>query len=107
MTSRLAQNSEIIAMLAGGMPFKRLLRPYFVASGLILGVALALSHAIAPRVNEQKLAFEEAFVHTAVHVHGRNFYRETKPGEIVYFGASITAEARGTNFNSSPGKETT
>ena len=26
-TSRLAQNSEIIAMLAGGMPFKRLFRP--------------------------------------------------------------------------------
>ena len=27
-TSRLAQNSEIVAMLAGGMPFKRLFRPY-------------------------------------------------------------------------------
>ena len=98
VTSRLAQNSEIIAMLAGGMPFKRLLRPYFVASGLILGVALALSHAIAPRVNEQKLAFEEAFVHTAVHVHGRNFYRETKPGEIVYFRSVNYSRGTGYKF---------
>ena len=30
-TSRLAQNSEIIAMLAGGMPFRRLFRPYSVS----------------------------------------------------------------------------
>ena len=41
-TSRLAQNSEIVAMLAAGMPFKRLFRPYFYASGLLVALALVI-----------------------------------------------------------------
>jgi len=84
-TSRLAQNSEIVAMLAGGMPFKRLFRPYFYAAGLLVALALMLGHWIVPRANEQKLAFEESFVNTAVHVKDRNLYREVAPGTIVYF----------------------
>lgn len=34
-TSKLANNSEIIAMLAGGMSFRRLMRPYMVSAGFI------------------------------------------------------------------------
>lgn len=34
-TSKLAGNSEIIAMLACGMSFKRLLRPYMISAALI------------------------------------------------------------------------
>ena len=34
-TSKLASNSEIIAMLACGMSFKRLLRPYLISAALI------------------------------------------------------------------------
>lgn len=84
-TSRLAQNSEIIAMLAGGMPFRRLFRPYFIASTLLLGLALVLNHAVVPRSNEQKLAFEQSFINKSVHVKDRNLYREVAPGTIVYF----------------------
>ncbi len=84
-TSRLAQKSEIVAMLAGGMPFGRLLRPYFFASSLLVAIALLLSHVVVPRANEQKLAFEESFVNTSVHVKDRNLYREVAPGTVVYF----------------------
>ena len=34
-TSNLAANTEIVAMLASGMSFRRLLRPYMVAAGII------------------------------------------------------------------------
>ena len=84
-TSRLAQNSEIIAMLAGGMPFRRLFRPYFIASGLLLGMSLVLNHSVVPRSNEQKLAFEQSFINKAIHVKDRNLYREVAPGTIAYF----------------------
>ena len=84
-TSRLAQNSEIIAMLAGGMPFRRLFRPYFIASGFLLGLALVLNHSVVPRSNEQKLAFEQSFINKAIHVKDRNLYREVAPGTIAYF----------------------
>ena len=35
-TSKLAGNSEIIAMLAGGVSFKRLMVPYFISATIIL-----------------------------------------------------------------------
>lgn len=95
VTSRLAQNSEIIAMLAGGMPFKRLMRPYFLSSGIILIVALAFSHMLVPRANESKLAFEEAYINTSIHVKGRNFYREVTPGTVVYFRSVNYGRATG------------
>ena len=82
-TSRLAQNSEIVAMLSGGMPFKRLFRPYVYASLLLVSLAMVLGHWVVPRANEQKLAFEESFVNTSVHVKDRNLYREVAPGTIV------------------------
>ena len=94
-TSRLAQNSEIVAMLAGGMPFKRLFRPYFMASGLLMVLALALAHVIVPKANEQKLAFEESFVKTTVHVQDRNLYREVEPGTVVYFRSVNYGRATG------------
>ena len=94
-TSRLAQNSEIVAMIAGGMPFKRLFRPYFMASGLLMVLALALAHVIVPKANEQKLAFEESFVKTTVHVQDRNLYREVEPGTVVYFRSVNYSRATG------------
>ena len=104
-TSRLAQNSEIVAMLAGGMPFKRLFRPYFMASGLLVALALMLAHVIVPKANEQKLAFEESFVKTTVHVQDRNLYREVEPGTMVYFRSVNYSRAQGTSCNWSSGTD--
>ena len=42
-TSKLADNSEIIAMLASGISFKRLLVPYMVSAGIIAGVNFYLN----------------------------------------------------------------
>lgn len=97
-TSRLAQNSEIVAMLSGGMPFKRLFRPYFLASGMLVLLALVLSHVVVPRANEQKLAFEESFVNTSVHVKDRNLYREVSPGTVVYFRSINYGRGTGYKF---------
>jgi len=97
-TSRLAQNSEIIAMLSGGMPFRRLFRPYFLASGILLVMSLCISHWVVPRANGQKLAFEQAYVHTSVHVQDKNLYREVAPGTIVYFRSVNYQRATGYKF---------
>ena len=43
-TSKLAGNSEIIAMLSTGMSFKRLLRPYLMSAAIIAALTLSLIH---------------------------------------------------------------
>lgn len=57
-TSKLAENSEIIAMFASGVSFKRLLRPYMVSAALIAMMTYVLSAYIIPVGNETRIAFE-------------------------------------------------
>lgn len=84
-TSRLAQRSEIIAVLAGGISFQRLLRPYFMASTILVVGSLFLAHIVLPFTNERKLDFEVEYIHKEFHIAEQHLYREIHPGTIVYF----------------------
>ena len=88
-TSRLAQHTEIIAMLSGGMAFRRFLRPYFVAASVLVALSLFLTHYVVPLANQNKLDFEMQWIHIDFHVKDQNLYREVSPGTIAYF-RSIT-----------------
>lgn len=60
-TSKLADNSEIIAMLAAGISFRRLVKPYLLAAGFIAVLSYALSAYIIPNGNAKRLAFEQKY----------------------------------------------
>ena len=59
-TSKLAGNSEIIAMLACGMSFKRLLRPYLISAALIALLNFYLGSYIIPKGTVVRHDFESA-----------------------------------------------
>ncbi len=61
-TSRLASNSEIISILNAGVSFRRIMRPYLIASGLIAVTHLFLNHFIIPVSNETRLDFFHAYI---------------------------------------------
>ena len=82
-TSRMAANSEIIAILSGGVSFHRMMVPYIVAASIIALVSLGLNLYVIPRSNQQRLLFEREFVkdkRTAV----RDVHYQISPGEFVY-----------------------
>ena len=82
-TSRMAANSEIIAILSGGVSFHRMMVPYIVASSIIALVSLGLNLYVIPRSNQQRLLFEREFVkdkRTAV----RDVHYQIAPGQFVY-----------------------
>ena len=58
-TSKLADNSEIIAMFASGISFRRLMRPYMISAGIIAAMTFALSAYVIPQGNKTRLAFEQ------------------------------------------------
>ena len=62
-TSRLAKNSEIIAVLGAGVSFRRLLRPYLIAGGLLALVHLVGSHYFIPIGNKTYINFENTYIH--------------------------------------------
>jgi lipopolysaccharide export system permease protein len=97
-TSKLAQNTEIIAMLSGGMSFPRLLRPYFLASTVLVTLSLMLSHYVVPQANKDKLDFEVEWIHVNFHVKDQNLYREVAPGTIAYFRSITYSRNTGYRF---------
>ncbi len=57
-TSKLAENSEIIAMMSTGISIGRLLRPYLVASALLAAISFYLGSEVIPRGSVKRLEFE-------------------------------------------------
>ena len=97
-TSRLAQQTEIIAMLSGGMAFRRFLRPYFVAASVLVALSLLLTHCVVPLANQSKLDFEMQWIHVDFHVKDQNLYREVSPGTIAYFRSITYSRKTGYRF---------
>ena len=61
-TSNLAANTEIIAMLASGMSFRRLLRPYMVSALIIALATYVLNGFVIPVGNRVRLDFENRYI---------------------------------------------
>ena len=62
-TSRMAYNSEIIAMFNSGMNFRRFLRPYIFCGIAAVAVLLYANYWMVPETNKRKLAFEDKYIH--------------------------------------------
>ena len=85
ITSKLAGNSEIIAMLSGGMSFGRLMRPYMLSALLIAIFTFILGIYIIPPANKERLDFEQQYVKgTNYYNSSKNIHYQLSPGNFVY-----------------------
>ncbi|MCF8345825.1 MAG: LptF/LptG family permease [Bacteroidales bacterium] len=99
-TSRMAYNTEIIAILNSGMSFRRLLRPYLISSLVIAALSFYLNDQVIPGANAVKLQFEEEFIHNRpVRWKTRNFHRQIEPGVYIYLENYSTISEGGYNFS--------
>ena len=83
-TSKLAENSEIIAMFSTGMSFKRLMRPYMISAALIAILTYILGAYIIPRGSETRLDFENQYKKKKKVEYVRNVQMEVAEGVIAY-----------------------
>ncbi|MBQ9310821.1 MAG: LptF/LptG family permease [Bacteroidales bacterium] len=84
-TSRMASNSEFIAMLSGGISYARLLVPYVGCAILIACLSLGLNLYVIPNSNVKRTAFEEKNIRTGRDkTRMRNVHYQIAPGEFVY-----------------------
>ena len=83
-TSKLAGNSEIIAMLAAGVSFKRLLRPYLLSAALIAAVNFYLGGYVIPKGNQVKMEFESKYKNKKMTLSANNVQLMVAPGVIAY-----------------------
>ena len=83
-TSKMAANTEIIAILAGGISFKRMLWPYFISSAAIALFTLILNLYVIPPCNKGRLDFENKYVKQKHEALGRNIHYQIEPGIFLY-----------------------
>ena len=82
-TSVMASNSEIIAILSGGVSYHRMMVPYMVAAGLIAALSLGLNLYVIPRSNATRLQFENKYVKQRGFFN-RDIHYQIDPGTFVY-----------------------
>ena len=83
-TSKLAENSEIIAMMSTGMSFKRLLRPYMVSAAIISVLTFGMGAYVIPKGNVTRLNFEDKYKKKKKQEYVRNVQVEVDSGVIAY-----------------------
>ena len=83
-TSKLAGNSEIIAMLASGISFKRLLRPYMISCALLSALSYYLSAYVIPHGTIVRHNFETLYQNRKTNTSAGNIQLVVEPGVIVY-----------------------
>ncbi len=83
-TSKLAGNSEIVAMLAAGVSFKRLLRPYMFSCVLIAMLSYYLSAYVIPHGTVIRQNFEVKYKNKTNITSAENVQLQVGKGIIAY-----------------------
>lgn len=98
-TSKLAENSEIIAMFASGVSFKRLLRPYLISAGFIALLTYILGAYIIPVGNETRLAFEVKHNRKKETKSAHNIQLQVDENTVAYIERYETRNSMGYRFS--------
>lgn len=85
-TTKLAENSEIIAMLSTGTSFARIVRPYMISAAIIALLNYGLGSYIIPRGNVKRVKFENKYKNRGRQDFSANVQLEVDSGVIAYFG---------------------
>src|SRR5574344_1031299 len=83
-TSKMAGNSEIIAILAAGVSFKRLMRPYMISCVLISCMSYVLSAEVIPHGTVIRQNFESMYKNKKKNTSAENVQLQVGRGVIAY-----------------------
>jgi lipopolysaccharide export system permease protein len=98
-TSKLAGNSEIIAMLAAGVSFKRLMRPYMISCVLISLLSFYLSAYVIPHGTVIRQNFETTYKNKRKNTAADNVQLQVGQGVIAYIQHYDNLMKRGYGFS--------
>ncbi|MDZ4838610.1 MAG: LptF/LptG family permease [Bacteroidota bacterium] len=87
-TSRLANQSEIIAILSSGISYYRFLRPYILVALLLACVDIGLKNYVFPKAYSKVLAFEDRFIVRGYQYSYKNIHRKL-PNNQYFYAKSI------------------
>ena len=103
-SSKMAGKSEFIAILAGGVRYNRMLRPYLIGAIFLSVIFWLASQYWVPRANEIRTNFQTVYVDRNSSYNGdptkntNNFYLRVDPNTFVGFRYYDTANKTASSF---------
>lgn len=85
-TSKMAYNTEIIAILSSGVSYRRLMRPYLISAFILAAFSFALGNYIIPPANRTMNEFRQFYIDNNRQTvsNERNIHRQIEPGVFIY-----------------------
>ena len=100
-TSRMANNTEIVAVISSGASFHRFARPYLVTSLLIAFVTLAINHFVLPWANIKKNVLEP-YTYNSINkeklLGNMTIASNLNPSEYIFVNSYNKKENRGSGY---------
>ena len=98
-TSKLANNTEVIAFLSSGVSFSRFLRPYFIGATIVAIFALILGMFLAPQASKGFNEFTYKYLKKGKKDKiTQNLFRQINDNDYIYVSNFNTKNKRGNNF---------
>lgn len=98
-TTKMAGNSEIIAIMSSGVSFNRLMRPYMIGAGVIAALVFCLSNYVIPPTNVKRIEYTNKYVKNKKVTTGIDIQLMARPGEVVYIGRFENSSKTGYGFS--------
>jgi len=99
-TSKLANNTEVIAFLSSGVSFSRFLRPYLIGAFIVSLLALVLGLYLAPIASQGFNDFNFKYLkkHKSA-VNNQNVYRQINDNDYIYVSSFDAKQKLGQSFS--------
>jgi len=83
-TSKLAGNTEIVAILSSGVSYYRMLRPYFISAVFLALLSFYLTNFLIPQTNQKRRMFKDRYIENINKEKDQNLHYQISPGTFVY-----------------------
>ena len=83
-TSKMAFNTEIIAILSNGISFRRMLLPFMISALFLSLVSFYLANFVIPSANQERVAFEMKYIHGGGQTRERDIHLQTTKNDYIY-----------------------
>ena len=97
-TSKLANNTEVIAFLSSGVSFSRFLRPYIIGATIVAGISIILGLYLAPNASKGFNDFQYKYLKGRKDTGNRNLLKQINDNDIIYVSSFDASKSMGQNF---------
>ncbi|AUC75919.1 LptF/LptG family permease [Olleya sp. Bg11-27] len=97
-TSKLANNTEIVAFLSSGVSFSRFLRPYLIGATIVAIISIILGLYLAPNASKGFNNFKYKYLSGKKTSNTTNVLKQINDNDIIYVTSFDTKNKTGVNF---------